>query len=272
MRLWSLVPLTACCVVSVACAAQSALTPQSIQAQLQGQLLMLRGRYDGYKLKFNAEGQLEGHADLLPFGLSAVRVDGVRVTNAEVRIDATREGLEFAEIPGKPEAAHAVPWDPWDGVKIVIAWNPAQPDELRTAVGNIFAAELDAGLAKDAPTCWQPWLLRRHGNQEDPEPEPAASRLETLRPGVTNPKLLHAADPQFSGAARRLGYSGIVVLGLIVDASGMPQDIHIVKPLGMGLDEEAVKAVEQYRFAPARLKGKPVPVRINVEVNFRIGD
>jgi TonB family protein len=45
----------------------------------------------------------------------------------------------------------------------------------------------------------------------------------------------------------------------------------VVRPLGMGLDEEALKAVRKYKFKPALMDGKtPVPVEINMEVNFRI--
>jgi len=38
----------------------------------------------------------------------------------------------------------------------------------------------------------------------------------------------------------------------------------------MGLDEKAVEAVKQYKFKPATLQGKAVPVEVNIEVNFRI--
>jgi TonB family protein len=38
----------------------------------------------------------------------------------------------------------------------------------------------------------------------------------------------------------------------------------------MGLDEKAIEAVKQWRFAPARKDGKPVPVAVDVEVNFRL--
>jgi outer membrane biosynthesis protein TonB len=38
----------------------------------------------------------------------------------------------------------------------------------------------------------------------------------------------------------------------------------------MGLDENAVDAVRRYRFEPSTFQGKPVPVEIDVEVNFRL--
>jgi TonB family protein len=60
------------------------------------------------------------------------------------------------------------------------------------------------------------------------------------------------------------------VLWLVVDANGLPQNIKVQRALGMGLDEEAVKAVKRWRFQPATKDGEPVPVMINVEVNFRL--
>lgn len=270
MKIRSLVAVVACCTVSLACTAQTAITPQWIAAQLQGRVVLLRGRYDGPRLRFDAQGHLEGQADQLPFGLSALRLDKVKVTDSEVRIDATREGLEFPITASKP-GVDTWPWDRSDTVKILIAWNPAQPDELRTAIGNIFAAELDAELAKDAPACWQPWLLSRQNNQQVLPPETTYPGARLPGSGVTAPKLLYAANPGFSAAALELHYQGIAVIGLIVDATGKPQEVHIVRALGMGLDEEAVAAVEQYRFAPAKFEGKPVAVQINVEVDFRMG-
>ena len=88
--------------------------------------------------------------------------------------------------------------------------------------------------------------------------------------GVSTPKLIYSVDPEFSDEARRQKYQGIVTLSIIVDAQGNPQRIHVVRPLGMGLDEKAVEAVKQYKFKPAMMGGKPVPVEINIEVNFQL--
>jgi len=84
------------------------------------------------------------------------------------------------------------------------------------------------------------------------------------------PQLVFAPDPEFSDEARRAKYQGVCVVSLIVDAQGNPQRVSVVRHLGMGLDEKAVEAVRQYKFKPATLQGKPVPVEVNIEVNFRI--
>jgi bla regulator protein blaR1 len=87
---------------------------------------------------------------------------------------------------------------------------------------------------------------------------------------VSAPQLIFAPDPEYTEKARRAKYQGICVLALIVDEEGNPQRVQVVRHLGMGLDKKAVEAARQYRFKPATLRGKPVPVEVNIEVNFRI--
>ena len=87
---------------------------------------------------------------------------------------------------------------------------------------------------------------------------------------VTPPKATYAPDPSYSEAARQATYQGTVVLWLVVSAEGIPERIKVQRALGMGLDEEAIRAVKQWRFEPATKDGKPVPVMINVEVNFTL--
>jgi TonB family protein len=60
-------------------------------------------------------------------------------------------------------------------------------------------------------------------------------------------------------------------VGLIVDAQGNPQNVRIVRALGMGLDEKALEAVRTYKFKPSLKDGKtPVPVYVTIEVNFHL--
>ena len=56
----------------------------------------------------------------------------------------------------------------------------------------------------------------------------------------------------------------------IVGPDGKPRDIKLSRSLGLGLDEKAIQAVNQWKFEPALKDGKPVAVAINVEVQFRL--
>lgn len=101
-------------------------------------------------------------------------------------------------------------------------------------------------------------------------PSPDASRIYHVGNGVLPPKLIYAPNPKFSPQARKAKYQGVAVVSLIVDTRGNPLNLHIIKHLDMGLDEQALAAVAQYKFKPATLQGQPVLVEVNVEVNFRI--
>jgi periplasmic protein TonB len=90
------------------------------------------------------------------------------------------------------------------------------------------------------------------------------------RDGVTQPVPILTPEAEFSDEARRQKYQGVCVIALIVDAHGLPQSIHVVQRLGMGLDEKAMEAIRQYRFKPAMKDGKPVAAVMTVAVDFRL--
>lgn len=88
--------------------------------------------------------------------------------------------------------------------------------------------------------------------------------------GVTMPTIKSKVEPEYSEEARKAKWQGTVELQIIVDADGKPEDIKVVKQLGLGLDQKAIEAVSKWRFNPAMKDGKPVPVYAQVEVNFRL--
>lgn len=88
--------------------------------------------------------------------------------------------------------------------------------------------------------------------------------------GVSAPIVIHSVEPQFSSQARQENFQGTVAIQLIVDSQGYPQDVRVARHLGMGLDDEAIAAVKQYRFKPAIYQGHAVPVQMIIEVDFRL--
>jgi protein TonB len=87
---------------------------------------------------------------------------------------------------------------------------------------------------------------------------------------VRPPIATYTPDPEFSEEARKAKFSGNVVVTLIVDANGKPRNVHVLRGVGMGLDQKAVEAVQQYKFKPALKDGKPVAVYLNIDVSFQI--
>ena len=88
--------------------------------------------------------------------------------------------------------------------------------------------------------------------------------------GVSAPVLIFSVEPEFSEEARKAKVAGNVLVNLWVDTNGNPSHVHVIRGVGMGLDEKAMEAVRQYKFKPAMENGKPVLVELNVEVNFQI--
>jgi len=88
--------------------------------------------------------------------------------------------------------------------------------------------------------------------------------------GVSAPKAIYAPDPEYSEEARKAKFMGVCALSLIVGADGRPRDIEVARSVGLGLDEKAIEAVKMWKFDPATKDGKPVAVKINVEVTFHL--
>jgi TonB family protein len=89
---------------------------------------------------------------------------------------------------------------------------------------------------------------------------------------MTVPVIVWAPDPEYSNEARRKKLTGSVLVSAIVGTDGHTHDVQAASHLGMGLDENAVKAVQQYRFQPATYQAKPVPTRVNIKVDFHLYD
>lgn len=103
----------------------------------------------------------------------------------------------------------------------------------------------------------------------------AASAPQTAgvyRPGngVSLPVLVKQFKPQYTATAMRAGIQGVVVLECVVGTDGTVTDVRVTRSLDTTLDQEAIKAAKQWRFKPGTKDGKPVPVRISLEMTFTL--
>jgi TonB family protein len=88
--------------------------------------------------------------------------------------------------------------------------------------------------------------------------------------GVTAPSLLSKIEPEYSEEARATKLQGTVLVKVVVDTDGLAKDIQVLKSQGMGLDEQAVIAITQWKFKPGMKDGVPVAVLAQIEINFRL--
>lgn len=88
--------------------------------------------------------------------------------------------------------------------------------------------------------------------------------------GLVKPVALYQPEPEYSEEARKAKWQGTVMISLDIDEHGIPCNIHVVQPLGLGLDEKAIEAVSRWRFKPGMMGGRPVVVGASIAVSFRL--
>jgi protein TonB len=88
--------------------------------------------------------------------------------------------------------------------------------------------------------------------------------------GMTRPEPVHRVQPRYTEAARKAGVQGTVIVEAIIDEQGNVRDARVLRGLPLGLDREAVDAILQWKFKPARLNDRPVRVYFNLTATFTI--
>jgi TonB family protein len=117
------------------------------------------------------------------------------------------------------------------------------------------------------PDYWQEYFNSKSQHRQF---MPADASIKVVSEGMTPPKVLNSIDPSSNEYAQKYGIAGMELLRTVVDATGIPRQMAIARPIGFGLDEKAVDAVKNSHFQPATMNGQPVPVVIDMVVTFRI--
>ena len=79
---------------------------------------------------------------------------------------------------------------------------------------------------------------------------------------------LHKVVPSYPALARRLEKEGTVLLCVTIDERGRPVEVEVLGKAGFGFDEEAVKAIKDSTFVPARKEGKPLTCKALLPIRF----
>jgi TonB family protein len=95
-----------------------------------------------------------------------------------------------------------------------------------------------------------------------------SAQVRRVSTGVIAPKLIYKVDvtADSTGTARLLSDECTVVVGMIVDKTGRPSDLKIVKSAGAGVDASVLAAVSQYRFTPGMVSNQPIATPLNLEL------
>ncbi|MDA1313242.1 MAG: M56 family metallopeptidase [Acidobacteria bacterium] len=98
----------------------------------------------------------------------------------------------------------------------------------------------------------------------------AAPQVHRVGDGVSAPRLVKKVEPSYTEEAKEANLQGTVEMATEIWPDGKAHAIEVIRGLGKGLDEQAVKAVEQWEFESAMKDGQAVKVRATIEVTFRL--
>lgn len=76
----------------------------------------------------------------------------------------------------------------------------------------------------------------------------------------------------YPSPARRMGIEGKVLVEFIINKSGNPMNLKVIRGIGSGCDEEAVKILAAIRWEPGKQRGKAVNVKMILPIHFRLGN
>jgi len=108
------------------------------------------------------------------------------------------------------------------------------------------------------------------GNADVPAPPTVQARPAQVAPKVIPAEILSKPVPIYTDEARARRIEGEVLLEVVFGASGKIQVLRVVRGLGHGLDEQAVRAAEQIRFKPALKDGEPSDSTAILHIIFQI--
>ncbi len=131
-------------------------------------------------------------------------------------------------------------------------------------------------ITNGVPTEVDTTIILKYAFSATGEPQVQTEHPENMPPiprriggGVLPPRVIYQVEPEFTKKERAAGINANVLINLWVDEQGNPQHIRILRGFNETYNDKAVRAVEQYKFAPATENGKPVLVELNIEVNFK---
>ena len=273
---------------------------QELSRLFVGHVVTLRHFYRGNSLLYGTAGQLLNRADPGYYSRDGmVEIYSVKLSRKNEIIMRGKRVCLLLD-PEKGELNEV--WT-GDQVEISVELGPQQPD-LVGAISVLqrvfFTSQEDLGLF--VPSYWKnclqqklvrsdersPWecIARGKGQVDDFagkkiswEIPPADNSLQNgmlmyhlkhrvgyvMEAGVVPPQLSFAPDPLFQWIQRRAKLLRMtIILSLTVGADGMPSEISIVSPVGMGMDEQAAEMVAKWHFRPGKCKDQPCAVRARV--------
>lgn len=188
--------------------------------------------------------------------------------SAESSVAAAPPELSEAEQTQAEIAAAPAEERPADPGSVTRTTSPAHATKmLKEALDNIFAQGFDERLMASMPDFWKLYYQAVAAKADYRPRDPAVLRQNTVDKKA---RLLSTFEPESNEYAQANAVAGMALYHTVIGADGKPGEIAVGRPIGFGLDENAVEAIRKAKFEPAMKDGKPVPVLLDLVVQFRI--
>ncbi len=112
--------------------------------------------------------------------------------------------------------------------------------------------------------------VQASGFNDVPAPPTVHSRPAETAAKMLPAEILSKPTPVYTQEARSLRIQGEVLLEVVLEASGSLRVVRVVRGLGHGLDDNAVKAAEQIHFKPALRDGQPADSTVVLHIIFQL--
>jgi TonB family protein len=100
--------------------------------------------------------------------------------------------------------------------------------------------------------------------------QPVRPKTAEVAPRIVPAEILSKPTPAYTDDARHARIEGEVLLEVVLEASGHIRVLRVVRGLGHGLDESAVRAAEQISFKPAMRDGQPADSTAVLHIIFQL--
>jgi TonB family protein len=169
----------------------------------------------------------------------------------------------------KAEIAAALPDErPAEPASITTTTSPAHAAKLlREALDAVFAPGLDQRMVASLPDFWQLYYRAASAGVDYRPKDPAVLRQNAVD---RKARLETNFEPPSNEYAQANAVAGMALYHVVIGPDGKPGEIAVARPIGFGLDENAVEAIRKAKFEPAVKDGKPVSVLLDLVVQFRI--
>jgi len=155
-----------------------------------------------------------------------------------------------------------------DQASVTTTTSPAHAAQvLRDALDKVFAQGLDDKIRAQMPEFWQLYYQAQDAHVEYHPKDPSILRSNAVD---TQAKVVSSIAPDSNEFAQASGIAGRALYRVVIGADGKPGEIAVIRPIGFGLDENAVAAIRKATFEPAVKAGQPAAETLDLAVLFRI--